>query len=122
ITWQVAVPGMQMVTLVSATSTSLFAGPTLTEMGTTLFTELDAPPLSATLCELGVALSAKFSDALSMDAVEGLNVSVTVQLAPAATAFAVEQVAPVMAKSAAFAPERPGLLEKLSEALPTFIN
>src|SRR5208282_3844765 len=125
IVWQFAVPGTQMVTLANRISTSsppAAGGPAFTWTAKTLFTELDAPPLSATLCELGDALSAKPSEADSPAAVDGLNVSVTVQFAPAATWLAVEQVAAVMAKSAAFAPERPGLLEKVSEALPTFIK
>jgi len=57
-----------------------------------------------------------------MDMVEGVNVSVTVQAALTATWFAVEHVAPVMAKSPAFAPERDGLREKVSDAVPVFVN
>ncbi len=79
-------------------------------------------PVSETLCVAGVALSAKLSDAASAANVEGLNVSVTVQLPLAATGEAVEQVMPVIAKSAAFVPETLGLLVKFSGAAPVFIS
>jgi hypothetical protein len=79
-------------------------------------------PISETLCGLGVALSAKVSEALSADVVEGLNVSVTVQLAPAFTGAAVEHVADTILKSAAFVPEMAGLLLKISDPVPVFIR
>jgi len=60
--------------------------------------------------------------AFSAAAVDGLNVRVTVQLPPAATGAAVEQVAAVLVKSAAFAPETTGLDVKLSGAVPVFIS
>ena len=79
-------------------------------------------PLSGTLCGLGVALSAKFSEAFSIAAVDGLNVIVTVQLVPAFTGEAVEQVADTIAKSAALVPEIVGLLLKINEPVPVFIS
>ncbi len=79
-------------------------------------------PVRETLCVLGVALSVKLRDANSAEVVEGLNVSVTVQLPPAATGDPVTHVAPVMTKSAAFAPETLGLLVKFRGAAPVFIS
>lgn len=66
----------------------------------------------------------KFNDAVSMDAVEGLNVIVTVQLPPATTEFRVEQVAEVIVKSPGFDPGRPmaGATVKLSARFPVFIR
>ena len=79
-------------------------------------------PLSATLCDAGVALSAKFSDALSPVIVEGEKVRVTTQLLPAATCMAVEQVLDTMVKSAALVPVSAGFAVNISGALPEFIN
>jgi len=79
-------------------------------------------PVSETVWGLGTALSAKLRDAFSAALVEGLNVRVTVQLEPAATGEAVEQVAAVIAKSAAFVPVTLGLLVNVSDALPVFIS
>jgi hypothetical protein len=79
-------------------------------------------PERATLCVLGVALSAKFSDADSADVVEGLNVSVTVQLPPATTGVPTAQLAAVILKSALLMPETAGALVKFSEAVPVFIR
>jgi hypothetical protein len=82
-------------------------------------------PVSVTLCMLlatPLLLSRKLSEAVSPEVVEGLNETVTVQLEPAATDEAEEQVIPVMEKSAAFVPETPGLLAKLSGAPPMFIS
>jgi len=79
-------------------------------------------PDSGTLCEAGVALSAKFNDALSAPVVDGLNVRVTVQLEPAFTGDAVEQVAETIVKSNLLVPPRLGLLVKVSEPVPVFIS
>jgi hypothetical protein len=70
-----------------------------------------------------VALSAKFSEAVSaMAEVAGVKTTVTVQLAPAATEAAVEHVATVMAKSAAFVPVMLGLLVNVNGAPPEFVS
>jgi hypothetical protein len=79
-------------------------------------------PVSGTLCVLGVALSAKFNEAFSAPPVEGLNVSFTVQVPPAATGFAGKQVLEAIAKSPAFVPVTEGVLVKVSDALPVFIR
>jgi len=81
-------------------------------------------PVSVTLCVFGVALSAKFSDAFSARAVEGVKVSATTQLAFAATGDAVEHVVipATIVKSAAFVPISDGLLVKESWAFPVFIR
>jgi|SRR5208282_2679806 len=60
--------------------------------------------------------------ALSAAAVEGVNVRVTVQAPLAATGDAVEQVAAVLVKSAAFVPDIAGLLLNVSGPLPVFIS
>ena len=71
---------------------------------------------------LGVALSAKFSVAFSPEVVEGLNVTMTVQLPPATTWDAVEHVLVEMLKSAPLAPVIFGLLVKFSAPLPVFMR
>src|SRR5271170_6255994 len=121
--WQfVVLPGSQMMTLTRGIFTSFCAGPRFTWMGTMLFAVLEPPPLSATLCAPGLALSAKFREAVSMDGVEGFRVRVTVQGATAATWLVVEQVILVMEKSIAFAPETEGLELKVSDAEPVFVK
>jgi len=79
-------------------------------------------PVRETLCEPGVALSAKPRAAVSAEVVDGLKVTVTVQLALVISGLAVEQVAPVIAKSASFVPVMAGLLVKMSDSVPTFIR
>ena len=79
-------------------------------------------PVSITVCVLGVALSTKLSEAFSAAAVDGLNVSVTVQLPPATTALPTVHVVAMMAKSAPFVPETLGALVKLRGAVPVFIS
>jgi hypothetical protein len=56
-------------------------------------------PWSGTVCGLPVALSAIDSELVRVPAACGLNVMLTVQLAPAATGVAGEQVPPEIAKS-----------------------
>ncbi len=51
-----------------------------------------------------------------------MNVSVTVQLPPAATGDAIEQVMELIGKSPAFAPVTAGLLVNVSEPVPVFIS
>jgi hypothetical protein len=69
-------------------------------------------PLSWTICV--PALSTKESEAFSARPEEGVNVTITAQLAPEATMEAVEQVDETMAKSAAFVPVMAGLLLKIT--------
>jgi hypothetical protein len=71
---------------------------------------------------LGTALSVKFSEALSAPAVEGLNVSLTVQLPPPATGLAGKHRLEVIAKSPAFAPVMDGMLPNVSVPVPVFIR
>jgi hypothetical protein len=114
----------------SVTVTGVLAIPCATEPKGTLAGRLTtgaaAPevpvPVKETLCGLLEALSAKVSEALSAAIVDGLKVSITVQVAPAATMLAVEQVELVMTKSAAFAPVTAGLLVKVSGPPPVFFS
>jgi hypothetical protein len=71
-----------------------------------------------------LALSVKFNEAVSDDVVEGLKVSVTVQLPLMATGLEVEQVAAVMLKSPGFDPGAPtaGAAVKFNEPFPVFIT
>jgi len=77
-------------------------------------------PESVTDWELGLALSEKSSDAVSIAVVDGLKVRVATQLAPAFTGAEVEQEDEIRMKSAALAPETCGLLLKNSDPVPIF--
>jgi hypothetical protein len=81
-------------------------------------------PVSVTVWLLvrALLLSAKLRMALSAAAVEGVNVTVTVQLLPAATGLAVEQVEAVIAKSAILVPDTEGLLLNVSGPVPVFMT
>lgn len=79
-------------------------------------------PDRVTLCVLGVALSEKLREAFSVVVVEGLKVTMTVQLPPATTGLAVVQLLKVMLKSAELVPVIPGALVKFSEPFPMFIR
>ena len=82
-------------------------------------------PLRETLCVLGVALSVKFRVAVSALVVEGLNVTVTVQLPLGPfTGVPIMQVVAVMLKSPRFDPGRPmvGALVKFSARLPVLFR
>jgi hypothetical protein len=116
-----AVPVFISVTIIGALVTPCVTDPNPRLAGS--WTDGAVPvPLSDTLCDPGEALSAKFSVALSPPAIDGENVSVTVQLAPAFTGDAVEQVLETIMKSVAFVPVTPGLLVNVSVAFPVFIN
>ena len=82
-------------------------------------------PVMVTLCMLlatPLLLSTKLSEAVSPEAFAGLNVRVTVQLEPAGTVLAVEQVIELTGKSAAFVPVTVGLLAKARDAPPVFVT
>ncbi len=84
-------------------------------------------PDSPTVCVAGVALSLKLSIALSAPVVDGVNVSVTVQLIPAGTgvpkihAEALDEEE-TMAKSDALVPMTDGLLLNVSDCAPEFVR
>jgi hypothetical protein len=79
-------------------------------------------PVKLTLCRVGVALSEKVSDAPSAVLNDGRNVTVTVQLPPAATGVPTLHVVTVIVKSELFAPVIPGVLVRSSNAVPVFIS
>ena len=78
-------------------------------------------PLSATVCGLLLALSARFSVAVRLPVAEGVNVTETVQLAPTARVEGLSGQVLVRAKSPAFAPVTPTLLIA-SAAVPVLVT
>jgi hypothetical protein len=81
-------------------------------------------PVRLTVCELGVALSAKLSEALKLPLAGGVNVTLTVQVLPelgVGASVAPEQVSALLAKLLAFVPTSV-TVEMVRGAVPVLVT